>query len=107
MGVSDPWAVQDGLVIVLVRLFFRLAVWVRFFWPSWAPLGVALGRFWSRFGLSWALLGSFWGAPGAVWVLLRAYLLLSVVVLAALDACMLWDDPCSLFTGPAVCALRD
>ena len=34
----------------------------------------------------------FCGAPGAVCVLLRAYLLLSVVVLAALDARMLYDD---------------
>ena len=62
------------------------------FWPSWAPLGVVLGRFWTCFGPSWALVGAFWGSPGAVLVLLRAYLLLSVVVLAALDAHMLYDD---------------
>ena len=42
------WAVQDGLGIVLVRSFFRLAVWIRFF----GPLGLVLG--------------SFWGAPGVV-----------------------------------------
>ena len=45
-----------------------------------------------HFGSSWALLGTFWGAPGAVWALLHAYLLVSMVVLAALDARMLYDD---------------
>ena len=44
----DPVAVQDGLGIVLVRSFFRLAVWDRFF----DPLGL--------------LLGSFLGTPGIV-----------------------------------------
>ena len=65
-----PWGVQDGLGIGLVRSFFRLAVWDRFFGPP----GLLLGSFWSApgvvfghlggsgacFGLSWALLGSFW-----------------------------------------------
>ena len=71
-----PWGVQDGLGIVLVRSFFRLAVRVRFF----GPLGLLLGSFlgalylvlghlglsWARFGPSWALLGSFWGTPDGI-----------------------------------------
>ena len=40
-----PGAVQDGLGIVLVRFFFRLAVWDRFFYL----LGVVLGRSWGFF----------------------------------------------------------
>ena len=43
-----PWAVQDGLRIVLVRSFFRLAAWIRFFIPLRPLLGsfrVAFGRF--------------------------------------------------------------
>ena len=59
----DLWAVQDGLGIVLVRSFFRLAVRDHFFGASWVPLGVVLGRLWPRFGSSWALLGSFLGTP--------------------------------------------
>ena len=54
-----PGAVQDGLGIVLVRSFFRLAVWVRFFeplrlllGPSWGALGPVLGCL----ELSWAAL---------------------------------------------------
>ena len=43
-----PKWIQDGLGIVLVRSFFRLAVWLRF--------GVAFG----------CVLGPFWGAPGVV-----------------------------------------
>ena len=72
-GQIGTWAVQDGLGIVLVRSFFRLAVWVRFFGPlgrllgsSWVALGVVLdhlGLSWARFGSSWALLGSFLGSP--------------------------------------------
>ena len=42
----DWWAVQDGLGIVLVRSFFRLAVWARFF----NPLGLLLGSSWVAFG---------------------------------------------------------
>ena len=41
-----PWAVQDGLGIVLVRFFFRLAVWDRFF----DPLKLLLGSFWQALG---------------------------------------------------------
>ena len=40
-------AVQDGLGIVLVRSFFRLAVWIRFF----GPLGLVLGSFWGALGV--------------------------------------------------------
>ena len=54
------WAVQDGLGIVLVRSFFRLAVWIRFFHPlgrllglSWAASGLVLGQL----VLSWIVLG--------------------------------------------------
>ena len=42
-----PWAVQDGLGIVLVRSFFRLAIRDRFF----EPLGCLLVSFWAVFGL--------------------------------------------------------
>ena len=40
--VPPHWGVQDGLGFVLVRSFFRLAVWVRFF----DPLGLVLGLSW-------------------------------------------------------------
>ena len=59
LGFGGPVGVQDGLDIVLVRFFFRLAVRVRFF----GPLGVVLGHFWPRFRPSWGLLGSFLGTP--------------------------------------------
>ena len=59
-----PGAVQDGLGIDLVRFFFRLVVWVRFFDPlelllglSWAASGPVLGHL----GLVFGLLGAdFW-----------------------------------------------
>ena len=68
-----PWAVQDGLGIVLARSFFRLAVWVRFF----DLLKLLLGSFWATsgsvlglFGPSWhhleALLGSFSASLGPI-----------------------------------------
>ena len=60
--LSDPWGVQDGLGIVLVRIFFRLAVRVRFF----GSLGLLLGCSWGCLGSSWALLGLFWGTPGSI-----------------------------------------
>ena len=57
-----PGGVQDGVGIVLVRSFFRLAVWVRFFdplrlllGPSWGALGPVLGCL----ELSWARFGAF------------------------------------------------
>ena len=73
MGESPPWRVQNGLGIVLVRSFFRLAVWVRFFdllrlllgW-FWAASGAVLGLFgpsWHHFG---ALLGSFSASLGSM-----------------------------------------
>ena len=58
-------AVQDGLGIDLVRSFFRLAVWVRFF----GPLGLLLGPSWgapravlAHLGLSWGRFGTLRGA---------------------------------------------
>ena len=67
------WAVQDGLGIVLVRSFFRLAVWIRFFHPLgcllgsfWGASGLVLGHLglsWVRFGSSLALLGLFSVTP--------------------------------------------
>ena len=64
---SGPWGVQDGLGIVLVRFFFRLAIRARFF----QPLGCLLGSFWGapgvilgHLGLSWA---RFWALSVAFW----------------------------------------
>ena len=54
-GVSDLLGVQDGAGVVLVRFFFRLAVWGRFL----NPIGPLLGLFGGA-------PGSFWGALGAV-----------------------------------------
>ena len=53
------WAVQDGLGIVLVRSFFRLAIRDHFF----GPLLGHLGRSWARF---WALRVAFWN-PAALY----------------------------------------
>ena len=53
-GKSGPWAVQDGLRMLLVRFFFRLAVWHRFF----GPLGLLLGRLGALLASYWAVLGS-------------------------------------------------
>ena len=50
------WAVQDGLGIVLVRSFFRLAIRDHFF----GPLGCLLESFWAVFGLVLGHLGLFW-----------------------------------------------
>ena len=52
-----PGAVQDGLGIVLVRSFFRLAIRDHFFWP----LECLLESFWSHFWPSLELLASFLG----------------------------------------------
>ena len=67
--VIGPGAVQDGLGIVLVRSFFRLAIRDRFLEPIgclldsfWVAFGFVLGHLglsWARFRSSWALLGSF------------------------------------------------
>ena len=56
-----PAGVQDGLGIVLVRAFFRLAVRVRFFHPLGLLLGsscVASGPVLGRLGLSSARFGA-------------------------------------------------
>ena len=58
----DPWAVQDGLGIVLVRSFFRLAIRDHFF----GPLGCLLESFWGVFGLVFGHLGPVWGRLGLV-----------------------------------------
>ena len=51
-----PGGVQDGLGIVLVRSFFRLAVWDRFF----EPLGCLLEPFSGALGVILRHLGSSW-----------------------------------------------
>ena len=56
------WAVQDGLGMVLVRSFFRLAVWDRFL----EPLRCLLESFWGVFGLVLGHLGLFWARFGAL-----------------------------------------
>ena len=56
------WAVQDGLGIVLVRSFFRLAIRDDFF----EPLGCLLESFWGVFGLVLGHLGPVWGRLGLV-----------------------------------------
>ena len=60
--VIDGWAVQDGLGIVLVRSFFRLAVWDRFF----EPLGCLLESFSGALGVILGHLGSSWVRFGAL-----------------------------------------
>ena len=72
-----PWGVQDGLGIVLVRSFFRLALRDRYLEPIgcllesfWGVFGIvldhlgSLGPILGRLGLSWArfrpLRGAFW-----------------------------------------------
>ena len=82
--VIDAWAVQDGLRIVLVRSFFRLAIRDHFFGPLgcllesfWGVFGLVLGHLglsWARFGSSWALLGSFLGTPDGI---LESYITLN------------------------------
>ena len=57
-----PGAVQDGLGIVLVRSFFRLAVWLRFL--------VAFGAFW---GCTWGRFGPFGRLLGVVLAFLDAF----------------------------------
>ena len=105
-----PWAVQDGLGIILLWFFFRLAVWGRVFHPLglllgsfWVASGLVLGHLglsWARFGSSWALLGSFLGTPDGI---LESYN----------PICPLTHQPFNpwlvntLQPGPAVCVLRD
>ena len=59
----DPWAVQDGLGIVLVRSFFRLAIRDRFF----EPLGCILVSFGGVFGLVLGYSGPVVGRLGLSW----------------------------------------
>ena len=61
-GQIGTWAVQDGLGIVLVRSFFRLAIRDHFF----EPLGCLLESFWGVFGLVFGHLGPVWGRLGLV-----------------------------------------
>ena len=61
-GQIGTWAVQDGLGIVLVRSFFRLAVWDRFF----EPLGCLLESFSGALGVILGHLGSSWVRFGAL-----------------------------------------
>ena len=61
-GQIGTWAVQDGLGIVLVRSFFRLAIRDHFF----APLGCLLESFWGVLGLVLGHLGLFWARVGAL-----------------------------------------
>ena len=56
-GQIGTWAVQDGLGIVLVRSFFRLAIRDHFF----GPLGCLLESFWAVFGLVLGHLGLVFG----------------------------------------------
>ena len=61
-GQIGTWAVQDGLGIVLVRSFFRLAIRDHFF----GPLGCLLASFWGVFGLVLGHLELFWARFGAL-----------------------------------------
>ena len=61
-----PWVLPDGLGIIVVLSFFRLAVWDRFFdalrlllGSSWDALGVA----WKAWGVMFGLLGIIFGSP--------------------------------------------
>ena len=65
-----PGAVQDGLGIVLVRSFFRLALRDRFL----EPLGCLLESFWGAFGLLFDHLGLSWARLGSSWALLGSFL---------------------------------
>ena len=61
-GQIGTRAVQEGLGIVLVRSFFRLAVRTRFF----DPLGLLLGSFCGAPGVIFGDLGSCWAPFGAL-----------------------------------------
>ena len=66
LGVPPPWAIQDGLGIVLVRLFFRLTVWDQ----VWCPLGCLLGSCWGALGVIFGHLESSWAR---FWALRMAF----------------------------------
>ena len=59
-GYPPHRGIQDGLGIVLVRSFFRLAVWDRFF----DPLKLLLGSFWRALGGGLRPLGVIWEPLG-------------------------------------------
>ena len=56
------WAVQDGLGIILVRSFFRLAIRDHFF----RTLGCVLESFWAVIGLVLGHVGLSWDRFGAL-----------------------------------------
>ena len=62
-------AVQDGLEIVLVRSFFRLATRARFL----EPLGCLLGSFLGAPGVIFGHLGGSWARIGSSWALTWAF----------------------------------
>ena len=52
-GYPPSWRIQDGLGIVLLRSFFRLAIRDHFFrllCASWSRFGVSLASFWAILG---------------------------------------------------------
>ena len=65
---SSPWAVQDGLGIVSVRSFSRLAVWDHFS----GSLGCLLGSFWGAPGVVFGNLEGSWARIGSSWALFWA-----------------------------------
>ena len=64
-----PGGVQDGLGIVLVQSFFRLAVWLRFF----VALGCLLVPFGGALGVVWSLLEGFLGSFWRFWMHFDAF----------------------------------
>ena len=120
-----PWAVQDALENDVVRSFFRLVVWVRFF----DLLKLLLGSFWAAsgsvlglFGPSWqhlgALMGSFW-PPWARFLVRECGLGVFFQICLSMFACRFSICGLSLSSfafrfvdaarrpGTADCALRD
>ena len=61
-GYPPSCGSPDGLAIVLVRSYFRLATRDHFFWP----LGWLLESFWGIFGLVLGHLGLSWARFGAL-----------------------------------------
>ena len=93
LRVLAPGGVQDGLGIVLVRFFFRLAVRVRFF----GPLGLLLGSFWGAPGVVFGFSGRQFGAFN--FSLVFSFFLFSAVFS---PRCTCDSNP-----GPVDCAMRD
>ena len=106
--VIGPGAVQDGLGIVLVRSFFRLAVRVRLFDPLGLLLGSsggALGPVLGCLGLSWARFGHSGGHFGAFNYSLISYVFFLLSAFFSLP--MALGTVTLLNPGPAGCALHD